>query len=200
MNTDGDRFLFYAMRRGRVPGVYQSWQECDQQMNGYQNSKHRGFRDLAEALTWLHSATAPPTHQPTPPVQPVRKRSSRLLGGAFYSILSSQQVSSGVVPSNNQQCGGRSNPVVQGEINPKDDDGLFGFMVVLSHNGRGLDLMAHGYTICDYNHHILVRVKEYRIVSDDVVGVLVGVLVRKKVKMDPTRIQFFFGFPPGLIK
>ncbi|KAL4343609.1 hypothetical protein AHAS_Ahas11G0095500 [Arachis hypogaea] len=72
------------------------------------------------------------------------------------------------------------------EINPKDDDVLFGFMVVLFHNGRGLDLMAqcplcYGkcftrqefsftmldkifsalcFTVRDYNHHILVRVTE----------------------------------------
>ncbi|RYR65084.1 hypothetical protein Ahy_A03g011075 [Arachis hypogaea] len=139
MSTDGGRFPFYAVRRGRVPGVYRSWQECEQQVNGYRNSEHRGFRNLAEAVAWLRSAAASPARQPTPPVQ---------------------------------------------TINPKDDNVLFGFTVVLPHNGRGLDLVAHGplcysehfarqevsftmldkilstmgYTIRDYNHHIVVRV------------------------------------------
>ncbi|XP_015945150.1 uncharacterized protein LOC107470270 [Arachis duranensis] len=250
MSTDGGRFPFYAVQRGRVPGVYRSWQECEQQVNGYRNSEHRGFRDLVEAMAWLRSAATLPARQPTPPIQTGRRRPLRLLEEAFYSISSSQQVSSGVVPSNSQKCGSGSNPDEQGVVGP-DDNVLFGFMVVLPHNGRGLDLVAHDllcyeerftrqevsftmldkilfaidYTILDYNHRIVVHVtaqlnqdkkeeidrlnerirkleleNKYRVVRDDLVGVLVGFLVTKILNLDPNGIQFAVGFPQGVIK
>ena len=117
MSTDGGHFPFYAVQRGRVPGVYRSWQECEQQVNGYRNSEHRGFRNLAEAVAWLRSAAASPARQPTPPVQTVRRKPSKLLEVAFCSMSSSQLVSSGIVPSNCQECDGGNNPVEQrGEI------------------------------------------------------------------------------------
>ncbi|RYR33602.1 hypothetical protein Ahy_A10g048212 [Arachis hypogaea] len=142
MTTEYGRFRFYAVRRGRVLDIYRSREECEQQVNGFRNNEHRGFHDLSEALAWLRSAASPPAHQPTPHVQP--------------------------------------------EINSNDERVLFGFTVVLPHNGIGLDLMGHGslcyeervarqevsftmldmifgaigYTIHDYNYHILGRVKE----------------------------------------
>ncbi|XLR43494.1 hypothetical protein S83_028154 [Arachis hypogaea] len=46
------------------------------------------------------------------------------------------------------------------EINSIDDNVLFGFTVFLSHNAKGLDLVAHGYAMCDYNYCVLRRVTE----------------------------------------
>ncbi|XP_057740219.1 uncharacterized protein LOC130957373 [Arachis stenosperma] len=123
MSTDGGHFLFYTVQRGHVPGVYRSWQECEQQVNGYRNSEHSGFRDLVEAMAWLRSAAAPPARQPTPPIQTGRRRPSSLLEGAFCSISSSQ----------------------------------------------------------------------YRVVRDDLAGVLVGFLVTKILNLDSNGIQFAVG-------
>ncbi|QHO16805.1 Ribonuclease [Arachis hypogaea] len=201
MTTEYGRFRFYAVRRGRVLDIYRSREECEQQVNGFRNNEHRGFHDLSEALAWLRSAASPPAHQPTPHVQPVRRKPSRLLKGVFCSILFSQQVSSVIVVADSQHSGdesGGSNPAGMNvtepkadgkfmyEINSNDERVLFGFTVVLPHNGIGLDLMGHGslcyeervarqevsftmldmifgaigYTIHDYNYHILGRVKE----------------------------------------
>ncbi|RYR34678.1 hypothetical protein Ahy_A10g049668 [Arachis hypogaea] len=179
MSTEVGRFPFYVVRRGRVPGVYRIWKECDKQVNGYRNSERRGFRDLDEALAWLRSAAAPSTRQPANVVQPVSKRPCRLLEGAFCSLLSSQQGCLGVVTANSEHC-------VAGEMKSRDGDVLFGFKVVLPQNGRGLDLFAHGpfcyeerftrqevsfamvekilsatgYNVSDYNYRILGRVTE----------------------------------------
>ncbi|RYR35767.1 hypothetical protein Ahy_A10g050884 [Arachis hypogaea] len=151
MTTEAGRFPFYAVRRGRVPGIYRSWEECKHQVNGFRNNEHRGFHDLSEALAWLRSAASPPARRPTPHAQP--------------------------------------------EINTNDECVLFRFTVVLSHNSRGIDLVAHsplcyeervarqkvlftmldkilgatGYTIHDYNYCILGRLKE-RLNQADKVG------------------------------
>ncbi|RYR39070.1 hypothetical protein Ahy_A09g044490 [Arachis hypogaea] len=74
------------LHRGRVPGVYRTWKECDQQVNGYRNCEYRGFQDLDEGLAWLRSATAPSTRQPTHAIQPVSRRPSRLSDGDFCSL------------------------------------------------------------------------------------------------------------------
>ncbi|RYQ85281.1 hypothetical protein Ahy_B10g104785 [Arachis hypogaea] len=171
MSSDCGRFPFYAVCRGHVPGVYRSWQECDQHVNGYRNSEHRDFRDLSEAVAWLCNAADPPARQPTRLIQPVRKKSSRLLEGAFYSIPSSQQVSFGVVVANSQHNG-------VGKVNSTDNNLLFGFTVFLPHNSKGLDLVAHGllcyeerstrqeilsttgYAVRDYNYRVLGRLTE----------------------------------------
>ncbi|RYR33989.1 hypothetical protein Ahy_A10g048693 [Arachis hypogaea] len=227
MSTDGGHFPFYAVQRGRVPGVYRSWQECEQQVNGYRNSEHRGFRDLVEAMAWLRSAATLPARQPTPPIQTGRRRPLRLLEEAFYSISSSQQVSSGVVPSNSQKCGSGSNPDEQGDLVAHDllcyeerftrQEVLFTMLDKI--------LFAIDYTILDYNHRIVVHVtaqlnqdkkeeidrlnerirkleleNKYRVVRDDLAGVLVGFLVTKILNLDPNGIQFAVGFPQGVIK
>ncbi|RYQ85619.1 hypothetical protein Ahy_B10g105187 [Arachis hypogaea] len=209
MTTEAGRFQFNVMCRGHVLGIYRSWEECEQQVNGFRNNEHHGFHDLSEALAWLPSAASPPARQPTPHVQLVRRRSSRLLEGAFCSIPSSQQASSVIVAADSQHFGdgsGCSNPtgmnvvepgeddrfvyvedmefMLMQEINSNDERVLFGFTVVLPHNGRDLDLVAHGrlcyeecvahqevsFTMLDkilgatgytvYNYHILGRVKE----------------------------------------
>ncbi|XP_052110762.1 uncharacterized protein LOC127741687 [Arachis duranensis] len=131
MSSDGGWFPIYVVRRGCVPSMYRSWQECDQQVKSYQNSEHRGFCDLSEALAWLRSTIAPPARQPTRPVQPVRRKSSRLLEGAFCSIPSSQQVSSRAMVAGSRHCGGGDNSGQQG-----------------------------GYAMRDYNYRVLGRVTE----------------------------------------
>ncbi|KAL4365092.1 hypothetical protein AHAS_Ahas07G0071500 [Arachis hypogaea] len=231
MSIEVGRFPFYVVRRGRVPGIYRTWKECEDQVNGYRNAEHRGFRDLDEAYAWLRSATATSIRQPANVVQPVSKRSCKLLEGAFCSLPSSQQGCSGVVAATSEHCvggvksGGDGDhtelgrvvvapvkesafmhvedmelmlmrtcsffgigpPVfVPQDMKSRDGDVLFGFTVVLPQNDRGLDLVAHGplcyeerfarqevsfamvekilsatgYTVSDYNYHILGRVTE----------------------------------------
>jgi hypothetical protein len=48
---------FYAVKRGRIPGIYYSWPECARQVQGYSNAVHRSFRSEAEALLFLHEAS-----------------------------------------------------------------------------------------------------------------------------------------------
>lgn len=45
MNED-----FYAVKRGRIPGIYTSWKECEEQIKGFSDAKFKRFRtkELAE--------------------------------------------------------------------------------------------------------------------------------------------------------
>ena len=40
---------YYAVHRGRVPGVYTSWPECQKQINRFENAKYMKFQSREEA-------------------------------------------------------------------------------------------------------------------------------------------------------
>lgn len=44
---------FYAVRRGKKPGIYTSWPECQKQVAGFANARFKGFMTREEALAWL---------------------------------------------------------------------------------------------------------------------------------------------------
>ncbi|KAL8642172.1 MAG: hypothetical protein Q9228_001102 [Teloschistes exilis] len=69
--TDAERFLageniqgggssssnagtkFYAVKNGRVPGIYTEWLSAQDQITGWQKPKHRSFSTRIEAQRWL---------------------------------------------------------------------------------------------------------------------------------------------------
>ncbi len=42
---------FYVVWVGNKPGIYKSWKECQVQINGYPNAKHKGFKTIEAAKT-----------------------------------------------------------------------------------------------------------------------------------------------------
>ena len=40
---------WYVVHRGKVPGIYNSWEECQKQVNGYNNNIYKGFKTRKEA-------------------------------------------------------------------------------------------------------------------------------------------------------
>ncbi|KAI9178698.1 hypothetical protein H9P43_005360 [Blastocladiella emersonii ATCC 22665] len=47
------KWLVYAVARGRKPGVYGSWDEVREQVEGYAGARHKGFNSLAEAKAFV---------------------------------------------------------------------------------------------------------------------------------------------------
>lgn len=43
---------YYAVKRGRKPGVYETWKECEEQVKGFNNAIYKSFmcKDLAESF------------------------------------------------------------------------------------------------------------------------------------------------------
>ena len=44
---------FYAVQKGRSPGVYLSWDECKAQVDGFPGAVHKAFKKCEEAEAFL---------------------------------------------------------------------------------------------------------------------------------------------------
>ena len=44
---------FYAVRRGRNPGVYHSWEDCERQVSRFSGAEHKAFKTEIEAYKYL---------------------------------------------------------------------------------------------------------------------------------------------------
>lgn len=44
---------YYAVKRGRNPGVYNSWAECQKQINGFTGAVYKGFNTKEEAVSFI---------------------------------------------------------------------------------------------------------------------------------------------------
>lgn len=44
---------FYAVRKGRTPGIYQTWAQCQEQIKGFSGAVFKGFPTMAEAEEYM---------------------------------------------------------------------------------------------------------------------------------------------------
>lgn len=44
---------FYAVKRGRIVGIYRSWDECKKQIEGYPHPVFKSFEKVTDALEYL---------------------------------------------------------------------------------------------------------------------------------------------------
>lgn len=63
---------FYAVRKGRRPGVYTTWPACEEQVKGFPGAVYKAFSTKAQALAFmgdsLATVTEPSTTGAVPPV------------------------------------------------------------------------------------------------------------------------------------
>lgn len=45
---------YYVVKKGRVPGIYFSWEDCKKMVDGYPGPVYRGFATLAEAESYMN--------------------------------------------------------------------------------------------------------------------------------------------------
>lgn len=45
---------YYAVRRGRVEGIYNSWAECEFNTKGYSGADYKSFKNYSDALDYLN--------------------------------------------------------------------------------------------------------------------------------------------------
>ncbi len=48
---------YYAVRVGREPGIYESWDECSAQVNGFKGAEYKSFKTRDEAEIYLNNKT-----------------------------------------------------------------------------------------------------------------------------------------------
>lgn len=45
---------FYAVKVGRNPGIYKTWDSCKEQVNGYQGADYKAFTNLDDAENYIN--------------------------------------------------------------------------------------------------------------------------------------------------
>lgn len=53
---------YYAVKNGRVPGVYLTWDECREQVSGYSGAVYKSFPSKKEAKNFVLGIQPPKTH------------------------------------------------------------------------------------------------------------------------------------------
>ena len=44
---------YYVVIKGRVPGIYNDWESCKSQVNGFKGAKYKGFKTAQEAQQYI---------------------------------------------------------------------------------------------------------------------------------------------------
>ena len=52
---------YYAVRVGKVPGIYVTWDDCKRMVNGYPGAKYKSFSSITEAEAFLEDVTCEAT-------------------------------------------------------------------------------------------------------------------------------------------
>lgn len=53
------KLKFYAVRRGRRPGIYNTWEECKKQTDGFKHNEYQLFRTLDDAIRFMYYGHPP---------------------------------------------------------------------------------------------------------------------------------------------
>ena len=57
---------YYAVKRGKIPGIYNDWKDCEAQIKGFSNAKFKKFEDYDLALDYVfQEATITDVKRPT---------------------------------------------------------------------------------------------------------------------------------------
>ena len=44
---------FYAIKKGRTPGIYRTWDEAKQQVDGFSGAEYKSFKNITDAIDYL---------------------------------------------------------------------------------------------------------------------------------------------------
>lgn len=45
---------YYAVKHGKVPGIYTTWDECKKQVNGFPNARYKSFTTKEDAISFMN--------------------------------------------------------------------------------------------------------------------------------------------------
>lgn len=54
---------YYAVKKGRNPGIYRSWAECEEQVSGFRGARFKGFRTEHAAEVFMQGGNDRPRHE-----------------------------------------------------------------------------------------------------------------------------------------
>lgn len=50
--------MFYAVRKGKIPGIYKTWPECQKNTNGFSGAEFHKFKTLEEAKKYMNDTVS----------------------------------------------------------------------------------------------------------------------------------------------
>ena len=53
IDTCSDIMKYYAVKKGRHPGIYNTWEECQKEVDHFKDAKFKSFDSKKEALAYL---------------------------------------------------------------------------------------------------------------------------------------------------
>ena len=56
---------FYVVRKGKIPGIFNTWEECKSQIFGFSNAQYKKFSNKEEAQCWLDENSINPSINPS---------------------------------------------------------------------------------------------------------------------------------------
>lgn len=92
---------FYAVKQGRAPGVYETWGECQAQVNGFSNPLFKKFHDLESAREWVG---IPKRTLDSDAQLPPSKRHEKTKASFSSSSSSDPSVISSIIPTSKSQA------------------------------------------------------------------------------------------------
>ena len=60
---------YYAVARGKTPGIYFTWEDCKAQVEHFPGPVYKGFSNLVEAEEFIKNAGVKQTRQETEPLK-----------------------------------------------------------------------------------------------------------------------------------
>lgn len=57
---------YYAVKSGRIPGIYESWDDCKRQVMGFSSAVYKSFTNLEEAEAYIGAGSQPDPYAAVP--------------------------------------------------------------------------------------------------------------------------------------
>lgn len=54
------KIKFYAVKKGRKPGIYETWEETESQVKGFSDAEYKSFKTIGEADEYMKNASEAP--------------------------------------------------------------------------------------------------------------------------------------------
>lgn len=97
---------FYAVAKGRKPGIYHTWDECKFQVVGFSGAKYKGFPSEQEAKSYIteHGSTGPAAPLLPGTTQSVLSLMSPVTTGELITVKCEECTNNDGAPPNQEQC------------------------------------------------------------------------------------------------
>lgn len=173
---------FYAVLRGRNPGIYNTWAECEKQVKGFPNAAFKSFPTVVEALEWIGNDGKESGAQATIKVSTSQKKDERVAADSFdaESYFQVDHLDTNILP----QVMPESYAFVDGSYSANyNGEAVYGYGGIVHIKGMEAYIQGNG------------KEEEY-IVSHQIPGEVFGSIaaIEKAIEMGADHIVIFYDY------